>query len=112
MFHELTHARCYLIKDIPSGERATDIYSIARLPIEYIKQKKDKDGYDRIRLSLRDNNYPNIFKKWGIIQNKTYNFIIPQIEKIDNWKHFIRGWFDGDGCIYINKNNYPRINFC
>lgn len=26
-------------------------------------------------------------------------------------KHFIRGYFDGDGCVSVNKNNIIQINF-
>lgn len=36
--------------------------------------------------------------KFGVTKNKTYNFHMPEIdEKL--MKHFIRGYFDGDGCV-------------
>jgi hypothetical protein len=37
---------------------------------------------------------------WGIVPNKTYNFVTPTISQ-KFLPHFIRGWIDGDGCITI-----------
>ena len=45
----------------------------------------------------------NDLKNLGIHQNKTYTIEYPKIdEKLE--KHFLRGYFDGDGCIRINKD--------
>ena len=41
--------------------------------------------------------------KLGIVAKKAYRTIIPDISK-DLIPHFIRGYFEGDGCIYTNKN--------
>lgn len=41
--------------------------------------------------------------KLGIIGNKTNRTYIPNIPK-ELIRHFIRGYFDGDGCIYVRKN--------
>lgn len=39
----------------------------------------------------------------GVIQNKTFSVKYPNIdEKLE--KHFLRGYFDGDGCIRINTD--------
>ena len=43
----------------------------------------------------------------GCFQNKTYILKFPQIEE-KLIKHFIRGFYDGDGSLYINSN----INSC
>ena len=34
--HELTHAFHHKIQSIPSGERATDLYMLARIPLKYL----------------------------------------------------------------------------
>lgn len=49
----------------------------------------------------------------GCIQNKTFYIEIPNIpEPLMN--HFIRGFFDGDGCICTDnkKKRTVAINFC
>jgi hypothetical protein len=45
----------------------------------------------------------------GFSNNKSYDFCMPQIRD-DLIKHYVRGYFDGDGCLcYTNKSF--RINF-
>jgi len=45
----------------------------------------------------------NDLESIGLIQNKTFNLKYPKIEE-GLERHFIRGYFDGDGCIRINKD--------
>ena len=61
MFHELTHARQFLIKDIPSGERAADLYCITRLPIWIIREAKNF-GYISIPSKVKSN-HPEAIKR-------------------------------------------------
>jgi hypothetical protein len=45
----------------------------------------------------------NDLKNLGLHQNKTYTIEYPKIdENIE--RHFLRGYFDGDGCIRINED--------
>jgi hypothetical protein len=45
----------------------------------------------------------NDLKNIGLHQNKTYTIEYPKIdENIE--RHFLRGYFDGDGCIRINED--------
>lgn len=39
----------------------------------------------------------------GVTPNKTFNLVYPKINK-DIERHFLRGFFDGDGCIRVNKD--------
>lgn len=39
----------------------------------------------------------------GLMQNKTFNLKYPLMEKALE-RHFLRGYFDGDGCIRINSD--------
>lgn len=41
----------------------------------------------------------------GVISNKVHNTIFPEIP-VEFYSHFIRGVFDGDGCIHVNKNGF------
>lgn len=43
----------------------------------------------------------NDLEHLGVIQNKTFNLEYPKIRE-DLERHFLRGYFDGDGCIRIN----------
>ena len=46
----------------------------------------------------------------GCIQNKTFNLQFPNIPK-PLYNHFIRGYFDGDGCISIkDRLNRRKLN--
>lgn len=47
--------------------------------------------------------YEESFKNFGLIKNKTYNFQEPIINDKNNMINYLRGWFDGDGCVYIKK---------
>lgn len=41
-------------------------------------------------------------QKWGCVPNKTRIITFPNIDK-SLYNHFIRGFFDGDGCLILNK---------
>ena len=75
-------------------------------PIRYIKS-------DYISFSVSCKKIVEDLNKLSIIKNKTYNTLtLPYVnEKFLN--HFIRGFFDGDGCIYntIKKPNDFCVNF-
>lgn len=48
---------------------------------------------------------------WGCIPNKVKKMIFPKIEEKFVWS-FIRGFFDGDGSIFLDKKrNIPKCNF-
>ena len=49
----------------------------------------------------------NDLKNIGLHQNKTYTIDYPKIdEKLE--RHFLRGYFDGDGCIRINEDKRDK----
>lgn len=52
--------------------------------------------------------YESLVKK-GFTNNKTYNFKIPYI-KPDLIRHYMRGYFDGDGCFTFTNKSF-HINF-
>lgn len=51
--------------------------------------------------------------KHGITQNKTFTIEFPEIRE-DLIRHFIRGFFDGDGCVsnHNKKAKTIQIDFC
>jgi len=94
---------------------------------------KDKELLDKLQKSL-NSDYPcwydkitkeymiqiyskklvSDLRKLGFIQKKFNRIRIPKIE-IHLLSHFIRGYFDGDGCFYTQYNRdkslYPRVEF-
>lgn len=39
---------------------------------------------------------------WGVVPRKSYVFSEPQVSD-ELFPHFVRGWFDGDGCVSLRK---------
>ena len=76
------HKKSGFIKGIPVKER--DICSIRIYSINIVK--------DLI--------------KNGVVQNKTNSIIYPIINNEILFYHFLRGFLDGDGCIWKNKNRF------
>lgn len=68
------------------------------------KQYKCKDQY---RLSISRRSIASNIRKHGMTENKSLKIRLPKLTN-EMQKHFIRGYFDGDGCICIN-NNSPGI---
>lgn len=68
--------------------------------------KKDSDFAERVRLSVYSSKMFHDLAKYNIIPRKT--FFIQELPNIpDNLKHhFIRGYFDGDGSVYIGRTKY------
>lgn len=69
-----------------------------------------------VRFSINNKNVSNQIAKFGCTQAKTFKLTFPDI--IDNLiPHFIRGYLDGDGCIYIGRNQcelslISTLSFC
>lgn len=51
------------------------------------------------------------FVKFGLIPNKTYNFVEPCTMNNDELRNYLRGWFDGDGCVYtkLKQKEYVHV---
>lgn len=80
------------------------IYTFSRIT----KVNKLKKTYCEINIT--SSKLCNALANLGCIEGKTYLLEFPQIEE-RFYSHFIRGYFDGDGCISITnrkdrKNNY------
>lgn len=77
----------------------------ANHPIHYRNRKKSKMASLRIA-----NRYLcKQLDKWGCTQNKSFTLQYPSELPIHLTKDFIRGFFDGDGCIYIRNDEINRI---
>lgn len=76
-----------------------------------IKENKTnyKDYYSA-KISICNKKICTDLIKHGCVPRKTFVLKFPDLRK-DLIRHFIRGYFDGDGCISINKEKrFVRIN--
>ena len=100
--------------------------------ISISSHKKDLEHIELFRKTLRSDHSITIDKKWqcvvisiyskqlsqtlsgyNIHHRKTYDMDGKVLGHIPDAfiHHFIRGYFDGDGCWYVNKKNYNAVEF-
>lgn len=72
--------------------------------------KSDKDirkiiigGKDYFEMSINSVKLCSDLKKHGVVENKSLILTFPDFIDEDLMHHFIRGYFDGDGCIWEGK---------
>lgn len=78
-------------------------------PLEFIDySNKHTFGYsykNQYRLCLFSSHMCKTLEKLGMIQNKSLSLEFPKQLPQDLWRHFIRGYFDGDGSIYFRNKD-------
>lgn len=73
-------------------------------PRDPFLQFKNKGKYKAYRLELNGRYLSNNLKEKGCHGAKSFNIIFPDWLPKILIKHFIRGYFDGDGCINIHQD--------
>jgi hypothetical protein len=73
-------------------------------PREPFLQLKNKGKYRAYRLELNGRYLSNRLKEKGCHRAKSFTITFPQWLDENLTKHFVRGYFDGDGCIYIHQD--------
>ena len=103
-------------KDLPprivTGLKCTDHKHIAKFKhaiesdhqISFIKKKLSK--YCACTLQIRDGTLAHDLNRLGCIPGKSYYLKWHSHFDSKDLCHFVRGYFDGDGCIYYNKANH------
>lgn len=76
-------------------------------PLRYIKKKGNRKNQYSLNIVSKDLSYS--IKLLGYPENKTYKVIFPDYLSNDLIRHFIRGVFDGDGCIHVGKHHVFNI---
>lgn len=96
-YKDINHLRKFN-KSIKGNYRITDRWKVCSLSKN--TDKKNHQCAIRIFSSIM---YNSLLNK-GFTNTKTYDFYIPEIRE-DLIRHYIRGYFDGDGCfIFTNKS--------
>lgn len=62
-----------------------------------------------VKLVIKSKKISEDLSKLGVIPRKSHFTYFPDIPE-ELWNHFIRGVFDGDGCIHIEKNKVKTFN--
>ena len=60
--------------------------------------------FESYRISIHDKNIINDLYNLNCTNNKSYEYTIPNSLPKKYLSHFLRGYFDGDGCTYISQN--------
>lgn len=71
------------------------------------KSKNIRKDHFRVRCCFKDTQIYNDLIKLGCVPKKSSILIFPDIKLVSEAlvRHFIRGYIDGDGSIYISNNN-------
>lgn len=73
-------------------------------PLHFVDMKKRKESYhNQMLLSVTNKHMWETLNKMGITPNKSLTLKYPSIPD-EYQRDFIRGYLDGDGCIYKTKN--------
>lgn len=64
-----------------------------------LREYSDNNGYSKVELDFTSPIIKSKLKEYGIIPNKTYSLKPPYKLNEDFIPDYIRGYFDGDGCI-------------
>lgn len=73
-------------------------------PRKPFKQIKNKGKYIAYRLELNSKHLTKMLADKGCHQTKSFDITFPFWIDKNLIRHFIRGYFDGDGCLYVNKS--------
>ena len=66
---------------------------------------KNPNFKDQYRLILQSKYTSNILESYGMVQSKSLVLEFPRCINRNLYSHFIRGYFDGDGCLTLSNNN-------
>lgn len=88
-------------------------------PLQYVEYSKKSRGYENIknqyRLVIANKHISRTLVKLGCDKAKTFKIIFPTEEQvpINLTNHFVRGYFDGDGCVQPRQCNITSTEkFC
>lgn len=75
--------------------------------------EKNPNYKNQCDLVITDEYMCNQLKRLGVVQRKSLVITFPTFLRPDLIRHFVRGYFDGDGCIYYDeKRNKCRTSTC
>lgn len=81
-------------------------------PLDLTEKKKEPswNRSNQYGISISCTNLRKDLEKYGLTPNKSSTLKFPNGIPKQFIFHFIRGYFDGDGCIYVGKNNKAEVS--
>lgn len=77
-----------------------------------VYKKKDNKKFVYYRLVVVSNKLAEDLRKYGMVENKSSIMrIVPNYIPKNYFCHFLRGIFDGNGSVHIDKNDCCRMKF-
>lgn len=77
-----------------------------------VKKYTNGQGYECCSLSFTSEYMKKQLATFNIVPQKTFSFEIPKNIKSEYFNDFLRGYFDGDGCISTAGSNAIRWSIC
>lgn len=91
---------------IEIGLSSTDKDHLEKLKIslsaEHEIKTRNQYGYESVRLMFNSRQMSTDLANHGCVQKKSLVLVFPETVPTELEHHFIRGYFDGDGCISVN----------
>lgn len=83
-------------------------------PIRFVPLHEKNENYkDQYTLCINDPYMSKHLEKLGIVNAKSLIITFPDYIRMKFINHFVRGYFDGDGCISSNAvTGKPRVSIC
>lgn len=93
------------LEDIGHLEKLADFVNYPKNKITHIVNHIEDKPYDSCHIRLSSKHLCNKMVELGCMQAKSFKITFPLWMKEDLYSHFIRGYFDGDGCLTFNKKS-------
>jgi hypothetical protein len=126
VFSSYTQESCYWAGFL-AADGCIDINNTVRIELggkdkEHVQKFKDFCGSEHtISHNQTKNSYKvgfcspaitsDLYYKYAVTINKTHELILPLLPQLEDYKHYLRGFYDGDGCITEFFNNRPTATY-
>lgn len=70
-----------------------------------------QSGNQSYKIEISDPKIIEDVQKWGVVERKTLTAKFPVELPQEYWKDFIRGIFDGDGCVHLSKDKRRKSSY-
>ncbi len=100
-------AKAYWLGFFYADAYNADLQKLAKLvelPIEKVEFGADSEGYETCKIALYSKHFCTKMTELGCMRAKSFKIEFPKWLDKNLYSHFVRGMFDGDGSLKVNKN--------
>ncbi len=113
--HRNKNQNCYSLKWKSIDKEILVLFKKAIKSGHKIREVNDQSGFPsnkkKYEIQVSCSELCRDLMKLGVVERKFNKIRIPLSLNSKLIKHFIRGYFDGDGCRYLQNSNYLRAEF-